>query len=403
MRILICTGIYPPDIGGPATYSNLIFEELKKRGHRVDVLTYSSSSACPAELKERSGVIPAKARLAEALAKRAGIQFVNKKYSLLIRYFLYFLKVLKLGKNVDVIYVQDPVSVGLPTALANLFLRKKIILKIVGDYSWETAQQVQSLKFKVQSLDEFYPFIKENYPFKIKLLQKIQTWVAKRANKIITPSFYLKNILTKGWGIDDKKIKVIYNSFAIQNIFSPLDKGELEGVDKFKILSVGRLVPWKGFNTLIEIMKDTPNVELEIIGDGPLKEQLELQATSYKLQANVKLLGKLAHDEVVQKMYSSDLFVLNSAYEGLSHVILEAMAVGLPVAVSRAGGNTELVGENEERGYLFDYNHKEQIREKINYIISHPEEAKEKSKKASAWGGNFSKDKMINELEKILN
>ncbi len=381
MNILICTGIYPPDIGGPATYSNLIQTELNKRGHQTTILTYSSPSVIPAE---------------------AGIQAVDREHPLPVRYFFYFLKVLKLGKNADIIYVQDPVSVGLPTVLANLFLRKKMILKIVGDYAWEQAMQMSNVKCQMSNLDEFYPFKKENYPSKINLLKKIQSWVAGQADKIITPSFYLKNILTKGWGVAEDKIKVIYNSFDIQNNFSPLDKGELEGVDKFKILSVGRLVPWKGFDALIDIIKDLPNVELEIVGDGPEYKNYELLITNYGLQNRIRLLGKLNHDEVIQKMLASNLFVLNSAYEGLSHVILEAMAVGLPVAVSRAGGNTELVGENEERGWLFDYNNKEQIKEKINYIIAHPEEAKEKAKKASAWGGDFSKDKMIEKLEKEL-
>jgi glycosyltransferase involved in cell wall biosynthesis len=378
MKILICTGIYPPDIGGPATYTKLISKELKERGHEVSVLTYGDERITNYELR---------------------ITSIGRKYFLPVRYFFYFLKVLQLGKNADVIYVQDPVSVGLPTALANLILEEKMILKVVGDYAWEQAMQVQNTEFRMQNLDDFYPFKKELYPLKIRLMQKIQVWVAGRAHKIITPSFYLKKILTQGWRMPEEKIKVIYNSFDINQ--QPTANSQ-QPDKNFKILSVGRLVPWKGFDMLIEAAKENPRAELDIAGDGPEYKNYELRITNYELQDKIRLSGKLSHDKIIKKMAEVDLFILNSSYEGLSHVILEAMAVGLPVAVSRAGGNTELAGENEERGYLFEYNNKEQIKQKIEYIISHHEEAAEKAKKAREFVADFSKDKMIERLEKEL-
>ncbi|MFC1612612.1 glycosyltransferase family 4 protein, partial [Patescibacteria group bacterium] len=164
----------------------------------------------------------------------------------------------------------------------------------------------------------------------------------------------------------------------------------------------GRLVSWKGLDTLIDVVKDIPNAEFEIVGDGPEYRNLELRIKNAECGERIKLLGRLEHDETIRKMHQADLFVLNSAYEGLSHVILEAMACGLPVAVSRAGGNTELISQNEERGYLFEYNNKEQIKEKINHIISHPEEAQEKSKKAREFISGFSEEKMIDALETVF-
>jgi len=304
---------------------------------------------------------------------------------------------LKMGRKADVIYVQDSVSAGLPTAAANLFLRKKMILKAVGDYAWEQASQIKNLP--TPKLDDFYPFEKKKYPCKIKAFQKIQTWVAKSADKIITPSFYLKKILTEGWGMPEEKIKVIYNSFSIQNV-------ECKTPDTvssiLRILSVGRLVPWKGFDILIEIIKDIPNASLEIVGNAPDEEKLQRQAGDAGLQAKIVFAGSLPHGEVIKKMRFADLFILNSAYEGLSHVILEAMALGLPVAVSRAGGNVELAGEHEERGYLFDYNHREQIKNKIEHVISKRQEAEEKAQKARDFVADFAKDKMIEKLEKEL-
>ncbi len=63
---------------------------------------------------------------------------------------LYFLKVLKRGLGVDVIYAQDPVSVGLPSVLAAQILNKKFLLKIVGDYAWEQLQ-IKNYKFQIKN------------------------------------------------------------------------------------------------------------------------------------------------------------------------------------------------------------------------------------------------------------
>ncbi|MBU1179789.1 glycosyltransferase family 4 protein [Patescibacteria group bacterium] len=384
MNLLICTGIYPPDIGGPATYSKLISEKLSQRGHSVRILTYAPLSS--------------RAELRQSAERSRGISFVSKKFPAGIRHLAYFWQVLKLGRSADIIYVQDSVSVGFPAALANLFLKKKFILKVVGDYAWEQSRQITNYELPTASLDDFYPFSK-SHSFKIDLLYLIQNWVARKADKIITPSFYLKKILIDGWKIGENKIKVIYNSFDInQSIINH----QSSIINSFKILSVGRLVPWKGFDTLIDIVKDMPNVELEIIGDGPMKEKLESGIRNQELGNKIKLMGRLGHEDVIKKMQEADLFVLNTAYEGLSHVILEAMACGLPVAVSRAGGNTELVGENEERGELFEYNNKERIKEKIIHMENHRDIHMDKAKKAKEFVFGFNQEKMINELENNL-
>jgi len=380
MKILICTGIYPPDIGGPATYSKLVSEELVKHGHHVNILTYGNSKIANDKLL---------------------ITNVSRKLPTILRYVEYFFRVLDMGRDFDIIYVMDPVSVGFPATLANLILRKKIVLKVVGDYAWEQSQQITNDKLLITNLDSFYPFQEDRYPSKIRRFKKIQLWVARRVDKIVTPSFYLKNILINGWGIDDKKIEVIYNSFNVYSaVIASGVHSEANGVawqsHNLKLLSVGRLVPWKGFVELANIVNNIEEVSLEIIGTGTEKDNI-------KTSDKVKLLGQLSHEDVVQKMCSANLFILNTSYEGLSHVVLEAMAVGLPVLISTAGGNKELVGENEERGYLFEYNNKVQIKEKIEYIKNHQEEVKEKAKKAQEFVSSFNKEKMIERLLDLFN
>jgi glycosyltransferase involved in cell wall biosynthesis len=119
MRILVATGIYPPQIGGPATYSKLLYDELPKRGFQVDIVNFGD--------------------------------FISKPK--IIRHILFFIELLKKGQGVDVVYAQDPVSVGLPALIASQILQKKFVLKIVGDYAWEQGVQ----RFRVEREDHLIP------------------------------------------------------------------------------------------------------------------------------------------------------------------------------------------------------------------------------------------------------
>jgi glycosyltransferase involved in cell wall biosynthesis len=323
------------------------------------------------------------------------------------------------GRDANLIFLQDPVSAGLPTTLANLFLRKRLVLKIVGDYAWEQAVQIKDFspranplrresrvvgplaeKLKIPdgfvNLDEFYPFRASNYPLKIRLHQKIQSWVAKRADSIITPSEYLKRIVTK-WGIEEEKINVVYNAVQLPpSVIPRFNRGIQKQIPKqvrndivespvppssrlcwagkpendndrkyFTIISVGRLVPWKGYEGLIEafveLTKNYSNLKLKIVGEGPQMSNIQFLISKFNLDEKIQLLGSLSHEKTLEEIANADLFVLNSAYEGLSHVVLEALAVGTPVITTTAGGNPEVI-KNEWNGILVKYNDLESLK-----------------------------------------
>jgi len=361
MKILITTGIYPPDIGGPATYSKLLFDELPKKGIEVEILSFGEV----------------------------------KKWPKIIRHIAYFFKILSKTKGVDVIYAQDPVSVGLPTTLANKFLRKKFFIRIAGDYAWE--QGVQRFDIK-DDLDTFSA--KNDYGFRVKFFKKIQFYVAKQADKIIVPSHYFKTVILN-WGIIDKKITVIYNGIKL----SEPSEVQPPKIREKVILSVGRLVPWKGFKVLIEVMpeilKEIPDVKLVIVGSGPQKEELENKITELSLREAVTLTGQLSREEVLDNMRKASVFVLNTQYEGFAHLLLEAANNKVPVVTTNIGGNPELIKNNQE-GVLVKPDDKEAIRNGILKIFreelfrqSIVQNAYEKSKQ-------FSIENTLDNLEKLL-
>jgi len=340
MKILISTGIFPPDIGGPATYVAKLAKEFQRKGIETKVICYSDIK------KYGNYAFP--------------VIRISRKYLKGIRHFLYFRSLLGLAKDVDVIYSQNAVSAGLPSILVSKILRRKMVLKIVGDYAWERARSKWGI------VDEIEEFQKKKYNQKIENLRRIQKFVAKNANKIITPSEYLKNIILN-WGVPQEKIEVIYNATEKLLNFNISKEGAKKktGIRGDIILSVGRLVPWKGFSTLInlfpDLIKRNPNFCLVIIGEGPEKENLKSEIKSLKLENKIRLMGKVAHPQIGLYYKAADIFVLNSGYEGLPHVVLEAMQFGVPIIVSNKGGNPELI-QDGFNGILVEYNNKEQLR-----------------------------------------
>ncbi|MFA4941904.1 MAG: glycosyltransferase [Patescibacteria group bacterium] len=345
-RILIATGIFPPDIGGPATYVKVLLEELPKFGYEVKVVTYTDNQG-------------------EGDEKDPQIFRIGRQQNIFFRYFKYFWKVFELSEWADIIYVQGPISEGLPTCLACCLRKRKYILKVVGDYAWEQGRQ----RFGVNDLLD--TFQNNKYSRRVEFIRKMQKIVASSASRVITPSEYLKTIIMK-WGVEAEKIKVIYNSIgAIKEIDLKINKEAARESLNLKgsiILSVGRLVPWKGFDLLIDLMpellQENSDFKLIIAGAGPDKEKIEEKIKNLKLEKNVILTGGIDQHELFKYMLAADIFLLNTGYEGLPHVVIEAMRLSLPVITTDVGGNREVV-ENNKTGLLVEYNNREQIKEAI--------------------------------------
>ena len=135
---------------------------------------------------------------------------------------------------------------------------------------------------------------------------------------------------------------------------------------KIRIGSLGRLVPKKGFQTLLEacaiMREESIDFALEIAGDGPLMDELQSQISRMKLQDHVTLMGSMPHNQVSSWMRSLDIFALaccedeNGDVDGIPVVLMEAMAVGLPVVTTEVSGLPELVvnGKTGLSGQPFD-------------------------------------------------
>ncbi len=381
MKILITTGIFPPDIGGPASYGKTLAQKLAENSS-VSLVTYSSRSKFP-EDKTRSFKV---VRIAKWIPK-------------FLRHIVFFMKTLSAAKGADVIFSLNAISAGLPSLWAARIRKKKFFVKIVGDYAWETAVN-KGKTFLL--IDDFQKTKKHGW---IGTLHKLQTKVCKNADGVIVPSHYLAEMV-KNWGVSEEKIKVVYNGVD----FKAADMSKEEARKKIGIagniiLSIGRLVPWKGFRMLIKIMPKLFEINqffrLVIIGDGPEKKTLESILKNMHLENKVYLAGKKSKEELAIFSAAADIFVLNTAYEGFSHQILEAMAAGMPVITTAVGGNKEVIKQGEN-GFMVKYNDEFNLIEAIKTVWQAEELRSRFIEEGKKTAERFDVDKMLQETIQIL-
>lgn len=373
-KIVLAAGIFPPDIGGPATYSKKIADELIENNFIVKLICYSDQKNYSDDENYNF------------LLKRI------KRKKFWLHYIPYFIKLLLMSYKCDVIFAQGPLSSGWPALLVAKILRKKLIVKVVGDVAWEQARMNNVCNDLIQE------FQNKKYNFSTNLIKKIQSLVVKKADVVVTPSKYLKKIVTD-WGADENKIKVIYNAAPNINV-TP------KNTEEVNIISIGRLVNWKGFKALVELvpnlLKQKPNLKLYIIGDGPEKKELDSLIKGLDLEDNVILTGRLNKQEIEEYFSKTSLFVLNTAYEGLPHTVLEAMAAEVPVITTNIGGNPEVI-TNKKNGILVDYNNKQQLEQAILNLLNNPEQVREYIQAAKKNLTNFTWQNNIEQITLLLN
>jgi glycosyltransferase involved in cell wall biosynthesis len=109
------------------------------------------------------------------------------------------------------------------------------------------------------------------------------------------------------------------------------------------VVTVCRLVPWKGVDGVIDAVAQLPGVRLAVVGDGPERVTLAARARARGVEDRVAFHGSVPHDQVQRRLADAAVFVLNSRYEGFPHVVLEAFGAAVPVVAAAAGGTPEVV------------------------------------------------------------
>jgi len=206
---------------------------------------------------------------------------------------------------------------------------------------------------------------------------KLEQQTAENANLIVTISKYSLERLKKHYGIDEGKVRIVPNGVDIEKFKPTTDAVSAKrqfGLGAGPcVLFVGSLIPRKGLPFLVEaakkIVRDLADVTFLIVGEGPLRTQLENNLKSSKLSGNFRFLGNLKED-VLSVLYGcADVFVLPSIQEGQGIVLLEAQACGKPVVAFDIGGVCEAV-QNGTTGLLVERGNIDGLAEALLSLLS---------------------------------
>lgn len=326
MKLLLVTSIFPPDIGGPATFIDTLGGALVRKGHKVTVVCASkkSTEATDALRPFRVVRIATSNRIRFEVVLRAVLAREMFRNNLILANGLYE-------------YVSQVATK----------LGRRYVVKIVGDYAWEMARNMGITNL---SIDDFQgQDISDAY---ISRLRRNRDNYLRYATKIIVPSDYL-NRMVNGWGVPEGKIITVLNGVALDSFIGspPTPRSNVEPMN---VVFVGRLTNWKGAETLLLSINQTRGIHLTIVGDGPEMPMLTTLTAQLGLSECVRFAGRLAPDAVRLAFSRAHALALPSLYEGLSHTLLEACAMGLPCIASNCGGNTEIITDGEN-GILVPY------------------------------------------------
>ena len=376
MKILLVSNLFPPDIGGPATYVSRFANDLHRRGHSVQLVVCAEN---PALL---GGAYP------------YPIQRVSRRMLMPLRMLVVLLWVMWYARDADLVYVN---GLEFPGILGSRLMGKPSVLKVVGDFAWEYAIRHD---WTEDGIDRFQ---RARYGFKVELVRRIEKWYARKVDRVITPSFYLKRIVA-GWGVPPDRITVLYNALVSRFDDSVLrdDARAAIGLDGTLVLTVARLYKWKNIDTLIKLVPALPpESRLVIVGDGPEEASLKALAAETGVADRVVFVGSVPQAKVALYLRACDVFVLNTRYEGLSHTLLECMDVGIPVVATAVGGNMELV-EDGVNGFLVPVDGRKEILSAVEQLLGDPElreafiQRSKERVKASSW------DRLVDDTVSVL-
>jgi len=344
VKIILATPVYPPEIGGPATYTKELAVRLRDK-HEIVIVAYASTSE----------IIPG-----------TTLFIASKRRPLPLRLIKYTFDLFKASRGADVIYVQNAMAAGLPSVIVSKLRNIPLVLKFVGDEAWERASQHRRT---TKRLEEF--LAKPDGGFGTRVRMKIQGFVLRHCDVVTTPSAYLRDVIVQTYRIKNERAVVNYNAGG-ETETTPFSAKQIP----HQIVTTARLVEWKGLDGIIRavaiLKKQFPDVRAVILGDGPEEENLKKLARELGVADSISMPGRVSRAETWHVRKSSEVYVLNSSYEGLPHTVLTSFAAQIPTVATNTSGTNEAVYDGES-GLLVPVGDDQALANAIARLFNDPE------------------------------
>ena len=313
MRVVLVSGIWPPDVGGPASHAPALAAALVARGHEVEVVTTADTRPAPAGFP---------------------IRWARRSLPSPVRHLVVVREIVRAARTADVVYATTMIR---RAALGSLLTRRPLVVKLVADEAYE--RERRAARFDGTLAD----FQRVRGGARVRFLRATRTAALRRARTIVVPSDYLRQI-AGGWGIRPERLLVVPNPApALGELVTRDEARRRLGVTRFAVGAAGRLTEQKALGDALAAVARVPGVELLVLGDGPERTRLEQRAAALGMTGRVRFLGAGTRADVLALFRGVDVAVLTSAWENLPHTVLEALAVGTPVVATVVGGVPEVV------------------------------------------------------------
>ncbi len=370
MRVLIVSGIWPPDVGGPASHAPEVASFLRSRGHEVEVAVTADAAPAPEEYPVRW----VSRRVPTGLRHLAALRLIRAR-----------------ARRADVVYTT---GMFVRSALGARLARRPYVVKLTGDPAFERARRFDG----AQDVDTFQRRPGGLFARGLRVARDLSL---RGASHVFCPSGWLRDLVV-GWGVEPERVSVLPNPAPDAVGLAPREEVRARlGLDGPTLGWAGRLTAQKSLEVAFDALAAAPEVALVLAGDGPDRARLEEEASRRGVRERARFLGACSRREALELFAAADAAVLSSSWENFPHAVVEALAVGTPVIATDVGGVGEIVVD-ERNGLLVPPGDPQALGAAIRRYFDDP--SLEARLRAAARGSveRFGRDRIFGELEAAL-